>query len=143
MGGTLAQKVEAYGYSVRLEVYEMGTRITVTLKGSVGLDDADLLLAELENQTRLDWHREDRPDDKHLVGGFLEILLVAVTSKSVEMAYENAFEKVRELQLREKVREIIERWRETHLDPPDASIETTPVEGSDEAESSAAAEPES
>ena len=109
-------------------------RITVTLKGPLGLDDVDFLLTELEKETRLEWRREARPDDTHLTGGFLEIILVAVTSKSVEMAYEQALE---------KAREIVKRWRETHLDLPDASIETTPDDEPPGSGSPAHAEPES
>lgn len=111
----------------------MAERITVTLEGPLGLDDADLLLTELQRETRLDWHKEDRPDDKHLIGGLLEIVLVAVTSKSVEIAYEQAID---------KAREVVERWRKTRLDPPDASIESTSADAPDEGESSASAEPE-
>jgi hypothetical protein len=122
----------------------MGTRITVTLKGPLGLDDVDLLLAELEKETRIDWYREDHLDDRHLIGGFLEIVLVAVTSKTVEMAYGQTLDKAREAAT--KVREIVERWRATHLDPPDAAVETEQADDSgnaDSPESGAGTEPES
>lgn len=111
----------------------MAARLTVTLKGPLGIDDADLLLAELRRETQLDWRKEDRPDDKHLIGGLFEIILVAVTSKSVEMAYE---------QVADKAREVIERWRKTRLDPPEASIESASADDLDDLDRTADAGPE-
>jgi hypothetical protein len=114
----------------------MAERIMVTVKGPLGVDDADLLLTELRRETRLGWYREDRADDKHLIGGPLDLVLVAVASKSVEMAYEQAFD---------KAREVIEHWRKRHLDPPDASVETASADDPDssgESGSAGDAEPE-
>lgn len=109
----------------------MAERITVTVKGPLGLDDADFLLTELKRETQLDWHKEDRPDDEHLFGGLLDLVLVAIASKSVEMTYEQAIA---------KAREVIERWRKTRLDPPEASVDTTPAD--DPADSGSPADPE-
>jgi hypothetical protein len=111
----------------------MAERIIVTVKGPLGLDDADSLLAELERETGLDWHEEDRPDDKNL-SGVLELILVAIISKSVGTAFDQALA---------KAREVIERWRKTRLDPPDASIDTAPADGSGESGPLADPEPES
>src|SRR5215469_13861919 len=98
----------------------MATRITVTLTGALGLDDADLLLTELEEETGLDWRAEDRSDVRHL-GGVDHILLDALLSGTVELSLHAALD---------KAREIVRDWQERRLDPPDASVEAEQVEES-------------
>ncbi|WP_157536714.1 hypothetical protein [Kitasatospora mediocidica] len=96
----------------------MGTRISVSLKGSLGLDDASRLLDELAAETGLRWHEEPVDEGKVLSGGLVEILLVAVASKTAEMAYEAAVE---------RAKRVVERWREERLDKPEASVRAEPV----------------
>jgi len=108
----------------------MATRITVTLTGALGLDDADLLLTELEEETGLDWRAEDRSDVRHL-GGVDHILLDALLSGTVELSLHAALD---------KAREIVRDWQERRLDPPDASVEAEQVEESGPAREPGAAE---
>jgi|ERR1700679_2046447 hypothetical protein len=102
---------------------KVALRVIVRLKGTIGLDDAGRLLAELADETGLDWSEERVPDGKHL--GVADLLLTAVISgaagKSAEAAAEAAGN---------RVRQVISRWRDRRLDPPDAEIETqeTPAE---------------
>jgi len=117
----------------------MATRIAVRLTGNLGLDDAERLLAELTAGTELSW-REDSPaeDGRHLTGGLVELLLVAVVSRGAEMAFEGTVERVREL---------VAHWRERRLDPPSAEVEVVEVdvaeiEEPEEPEAEAPEEPE-
>jgi hypothetical protein len=98
----------------------MATRIAVRLAGNLGLDDAERLLAELRAGTELSWRDESPPDDaRHLTGGLVELLLVAVASRGSEMAFEGTARRVREL---------VEHWRERRLDPPLAEVEVAEIE---------------
>ncbi|MDH6137595.1 hypothetical protein P3T37_007028 [Kitasatospora sp. MAA4] len=85
----------------------------MSLKGLLGLDDASRLLDELAAETGLRWHEEPVEEGKVLSGGLVEILLVAVASKTAEMAYEAAME---------RAKQVVERWREERLDKPEASV---------------------
>lgn len=98
----------------------MATRITVRLTGDLGLDGAGSLLRDLERRTGLSW-RDERPADEggHLDGGFAQMLLYAVAARTAEMAFATVVE---------RVRESVDDWRKTHLDPPDVAVETVEVE---------------
>jgi hypothetical protein len=98
----------------------MTSCVIVRIKGKAGIDDADRLLTDLAEETGLDW-RQERPDAhgaRHL-SGVGELLLTAVisgaTGKAAEMAAEATLD---------RVREVISRWRDRRLDPPDTEIET-------------------
>jgi hypothetical protein len=99
------------------ERYGMGTRITVTVKGAHGIDDPELLRAELDRKTGLQWYRDEdreaRSADGHL--GVALFILGAVASglagKSVEMAAG-----------------VIEGFLESRIHRPEVSIETDPAE---------------
>ncbi|MGF1424942.1 hypothetical protein [Kitasatospora sp. LaBMicrA B282] len=93
----------------------MDSRISISLKGSLGLDDADRLLEELTAATSLAWREEPVDEGKVLSGGLEEILLVAVLGKTTEMAVEYAVE---------RARQVVERWREERIDQPEASVRT-------------------
>jgi hypothetical protein len=98
----------------------MATRIAVRLTGNLGLDDAERLLAELEAGTELSWRDESPADDaRHLTGGLVELLLVAVASRGTEMVFEGSVRRVREL---------VEHWRDRRLDPPLAEVDVVEVE---------------
>lgn len=96
----------------------MTSRVIVRIKGKAGIDDVDRLLADLAKETGLDWRHERSPDAGQL-SGVGELLLTAVisgaTGKSAEMAAEAALD---------RVREVIRRWRDRRLDPPDTEVET-------------------
>ena len=105
----------------------VGARISVSLKGPMGLDDPARLISELEAKTGLAWYEESAGDAKTLSGGLVEILLVAVASKTTEMAYEAAVE---------RAKQVVDRFRAERLDPPQATVqvENTPeadADGSD------------
>lgn len=109
----------------------MATRIAVRLTGNLGLDDAERLAAELAAGTELSWRDETPAEDgRHLDGGLVEVLLVAVVGRGAEMAFEGTVHQVREL---------VARWRERRLDPPSAEVEVVEV---DVAEIEAGEEPE-
>jgi hypothetical protein len=104
----------------------------VNVQGSLGLDDGERLLDSLERSTGLEWRLELAGDDGHLSGGIVEIMLVAVLSKSTELAYGA---------VAEKVRERVEEWRRGRLDPPEYSVvEQGPVETEAPTETDAEAE---
>jgi len=97
----------------------MSTRITVRLTGDIGLDGAGLLLEDLERQTGLSWRDERRPDEGgHLDSGIAEVILIAVASRTAEMAYASVVD---------RVREAVQDWRKTHLDPPRVEVEVVEV----------------
>jgi hypothetical protein len=100
--------------------YEVATRITVRVSGPLGLDGPNQLRRALERETELDWSEQSSADDTHLSGGLAEILLVAIVSKSAEMAFGGAVE-----QAREGVHKVVEHWREQRLDPPKTVVEET------------------
>lgn len=91
----------------------MTRRLTVNVQGSLGLDDGQRLLDSLERSTGLEWRLEPVQDDGHLSGGIVEIVLVAVLSKSTELAYGTVVE---------KVRGRVEEWRRGRLDQPDFEL---------------------
>lgn len=108
----------------------MTTRVIVRIKGKAGIDDVDRLLTDLAERTGLYWRHErherhERPENapdahgaRHL-SGVGELLLTAVisgaTGKGAELAAGAALD---------RVREVIRRWRDRRLDPPDVEIET-------------------
>jgi len=96
----------------------MGTRISVSVKGLIGLDEPDRMLAELEAETGLTWRTEAVDEGRVLSGGIVEVVLVAVTVKAAEMTLEATVA---------AVKGVVERWRRERLDPPEASIDTDPV----------------
>ncbi|MFF0388304.1 hypothetical protein ACFYS8_06345 [Kitasatospora sp. NPDC004615] len=100
----------------------MGTRISVSLKGPLGLDDASRLLEELAAQTGLGWREEPVDEGKVLSGGLVEILLVAVVSKTTELAFEAVLE---------RVKQVVERWREERLDRPEAAVDAQALPGTE------------
>lgn len=91
----------------------MATRLTVNVQGSLGLDDERRLLDELARATGVEWRTEPVEDDGHLSGGLVEIVLVAVMSKSTELAYEAAIV---------KVRKRLDQWRSERLDKPEYTV---------------------
>lgn len=88
-------------------------RLTVSVHGSLGLDDDRRLIDELEKATGLVWRREPAKDSGHLDGGIIEIVVVAVLGKTTELAYGAVVE---------KVRSHIEQWRREHLDETDYTL---------------------
>jgi hypothetical protein len=90
------------------------TELTVTVRGALGLDDEQRLIAELERATRLGWRAERVGDSGHLAGGVVEIVLVAVLTKTTELAYEAIVQ---------EVRDRVEQWRREHLDKPQFTVE--------------------
>jgi hypothetical protein len=100
----------------------VASRVTVRLTGVIGLDDADHLLGELAKETGLDW-REERPaDGKHLAGAVVELLLTAVISGVAGKGAEAVIGATAD-----HVREVVSRWRDRRLDPPDAEVVTQDV----------------
>jgi hypothetical protein len=96
--------------------------VTVRLTGVIGLDDADRLRDELTKETGLDW-REERPaDGKHLAGAVVELVLTAVISGAAGKGAEVAIAATAG-----RVREVVSRWRDRRLDPPDAEVVTQDV----------------
>jgi hypothetical protein len=89
----------------------------VRIKGKTGVDDAGRLLAELAEETDLEW-RQQRSRDGGQLSGMGELLLTAVISgaagKGAEMVAEGTLD---------RVRAVIRRWRDRKLDPPDAEVE--------------------
>ena len=82
----------------------VATKISVSFQGPLGLDDPDQMLADLEAGTGLTWRAEEVYQENVLVGGLTEILLVAIVSKSTEMAVSASVDKVKEI-----LKEIKER----------------------------------
>jgi hypothetical protein len=95
-------------------------QLTVNVQGSLGLDDGQRLIDELERATGLTWRAEPVEDDGHLTGGIVEIVLVAVLGKSTELVYGAALE---------KARERIEQWRSEHLDKPEYTLTEAATDG--------------
>ncbi|GAA1934139.1 hypothetical protein [Kitasatospora viridis] len=106
----------------------MATRISVTVKGQLGLDDPDELLAELANATGAPWSSRAVDQGAVLIGGVAEIVLVAVVGKGTEIAVGAAVD---------QVRAAVARWRRGRLDPPETEIREEPLpdeaDGVDEA----------
>lgn len=91
----------------------MATQLTVSVRGSLGLDDDQRLIDELQRATGLVWRGETAEANEHLDGGIVEIVLVAVLGKTTELAYSAVVE---------KVRTHVEQWRRERLDAPDYSL---------------------
>jgi len=87
--------------------------LTVSVRGTLGLDDGAHLLDALESSTGLEWRLAPAPDRGHLSGGIAEVVLVAVLSKSTELAYGAVVE---------KVRDRVEQWRRGRLDRPEYEL---------------------
>jgi hypothetical protein len=100
----------------------VASRVTVRLTGAIGLDDSDRLLAELAKETGLDWREECPADGEHLAGAVMELLFTAVISGAAGKGAEAAIGATAD-----HVREVISRWRDRRLDPPDAVIVTEDV----------------
>jgi hypothetical protein len=101
----------------------MAARISVSVKGLIGLDDPHRMLGELKAATGLSWRSQTVDEGKVLTGGIVEILLVAVVGKATEMTVEAAVD---------AVRQVVERWRRERLDPPETSVDTESVPDADE-----------
>jgi hypothetical protein len=95
---------------------KVASRVTVRLKGAIGLDDVRLLLDDLAAETDLDWSEERPPDGKHL--GVADLLLTAVISGAAGKCAEAAAEEVRS-----RARRVVNKWRDKRLEPPDADTE--------------------
>lgn len=95
----------------------MTSRVVVRLTGRTGIDDADRLLADLAKETGLDWREEPpSPGGKHLTGIaelILTVLISGAAGKGAEMAVEAAAD---------RARDVVNRWRDRRLDPPEAEI---------------------
>jgi hypothetical protein len=103
----------------------MSTRVIVHVKGRVGIDDADALIASLSRETGLDWHAEHLPARTGTLSTpgmlVLQSVLDAAAGKALEAAAEVALK---------HTRQAVSRWRERRLDPPDVEIEVQePAEG--------------
>lgn len=94
-------------------VIGVAMRLTVSVRGSLGLDDDRRLIGELEKATGLAWRREPVKAGDLLDGGIVEIVLLAVVGKTTELAYGAVVE---------KVRSGIEQWRREHLDETDYTL---------------------
>lgn len=99
----------------------MASRVTVRLTGRIGIDDVDRLLADLTKETELDWREERAPDSRHLAG-IVELVLTAVISGAAGKGAEVAVGATVH-----RVREVVSRWRDRRLDPPDAEVGTQEV----------------
>jgi len=91
-------------------------RLTVSVRGSLGLDDDRRLTDELTTATGLAWRLEPAPAGDHLDGAVTEIVLTAVLGKTTELVVGAVVE---------KVRERLDQWRGEHLDEPDYVITRT------------------
>ncbi|MGW2833129.1 hypothetical protein [Streptomyces sp. NPDC001286] len=98
----------------------MAVKISVSVKGQLGLDDPDRMLGELAAETGLTWHRREVEEDGVLTGGIVEIILVAVVGKATEMTVSAAVD---------AAKHVVERWRGERLDPLDTSVDTEPDPG--------------
>ncbi|MDV9168834.1 hypothetical protein R6V09_01570 [Streptomyces sp. W16] len=98
----------------------MATKIVVSVKGLIGLDDPARMRGELEAETGLSWRPQEvalADQDAVLSGGIVEIILVAVVSKTAEMTVSAAVD---------SAKRIVERWRGERLDGLDTSVDTEP-----------------
>lgn len=100
----------------------MATRISVTVKGPLGLDDPDRMLAELERATDLSWRPQVVEEGHVLTGSIVEIVLTAAIGKGTEMAMGAALD---------AVKRVVTRWRKERLDPPEISIDEDSVPDTD------------
>jgi hypothetical protein len=100
-------------------------RITVRMSGDLGLDYANELLTELKKATGYDWSSEKRSGGDHLTA-VEEIILSAVIGALGTKGTDLAFDAVVG-----RVREIVKRWKNGRLNPPDVIVEAA-VETPDE-----------
>lgn len=95
----------------------MVSRVIVRIMGAVGVDDVDRLLGDLMKETALEWREERSPDGKHL-GAAVDTVLLAVMGGAVGKGTEMVVD---------RAREVVGRWRDRRLDPPDAEVCTQDV----------------
>lgn len=88
----------------------VATRISVSCKGPLGLDDPDRMRADLEAATGLAWRADEVHRENVLVGGIVELVFMAVIGKTTEMAVEAVLE---------RVKRTVEEIRSRRLDPPE------------------------
>jgi hypothetical protein len=100
----------------------VATRISVTVKGPMGLDDPDRMRADLMRATSVHWQAQEVDRGPVLAAGIVEIVLTAVIGKGVEMSVEAAVDAVTDL---------LRRWRATRLDPLEMAVDTDPVPDDD------------
>jgi hypothetical protein len=104
----------------------VGTKITVTVTEPLGIDDPDLMLAELQKVTGLPWQSRTVEKENVLSGGITALILTAVASgvvaKTTEMSTEAALNAVKGL---------VRRWRSEQLDPPEIAVSEESVPDSE------------
>ncbi|MBO0804951.1 MAG: hypothetical protein J2P25_17995 [Nocardiopsaceae bacterium] len=89
----------------------MKSRVTVRLRGEVGLEDIEDLGKQLARETKFDWHEEPLPDEKHLA--VVETILVAMVAGVLTKRVDQVIDRV------------IKRWQDQwHDDPPGAEVAT-------------------
>ncbi|MCI3272845.1 hypothetical protein [Streptomyces cylindrosporus] len=96
----------------------MAVKISVSVKGPTGLDDADRMLGELKEAADLPWSVREVEEEGALGSGIVEIVIVAVVGKTVELGVSAAVD---------AVKQAVERWRSERLDPPDVTVATESV----------------
>lgn len=101
---------------------DVATKVSVTVKGLMGLDDPERMVAELTKATGLPWQAQAAAEDKVLTGGIVEIVLVAVVGKVAEMSVEAALD---------AVKRVVKHWRAERLDPLEAAIAKEPAPDTD------------
>ena len=99
----------------------MASRVIVKITGTIGIDDVGRLLADLTKEVELEW-REERPQDGNHLGGIVELLLTAVIGGAAGKGTEVAIEATVD-----RVREVVSRWQDKRLDPPDVEVGTQDV----------------
>jgi hypothetical protein len=100
----------------------VATRISVTVKGRMGLDDPDRMLGDLTRATSGPWRAHEVDNGPVLTGGIVEILLTAVIGKGVAMSADAVVD---------VVKDRLKQWRATRLDPPEMVVDTDPVPDDD------------
>ncbi|WP_255949960.1 hypothetical protein [Streptomyces odontomachi] len=96
----------------------MSARISVTVKGPLGIDEPDLMLAELERQTGVVWRPQPVDEGKVLNGSIAEIVMVAVLTKATEVTVQAALDRAKQL---------VGRWRSERLDPLEMTVSEEPA----------------
>lgn len=94
----------------------------MSFQGPLGLDDPDRMRADLEAATGLTWRAEEVHQDNVLVGGLTEILLMAVVSKTTEMAVSASVDQIKEIV--EKVKAAVKKILDRQMNPPTATEPT-------------------
>jgi hypothetical protein len=100
----------------------VATRISVTVKGPIGLDDPERMIAELQKATGLSWRPQAVDEGKVLAGSIATIVLTVVITKGTEMSVVAALD---------AVKRVVERWRSERLDPPETTIDNESVPDAD------------